>query len=107
MLRIGVGFATDRRTSTRQGHAAPIVTVAQDGTGRIWSTETGELFDAVLFHRNHCMSVDWDAATGLIATCGEDATIRLWEQSGRLVADVPQPGDLESCRFSPVGGLVA
>lgn len=84
-----------------------LVTVAQDGTGRVWGTESGELLDAVLLHRNHCMSVDWDAVTGLIATCGEDSTIRVWDAEGNLVADCPQPGDLESCRWAPEGRLVA
>jgi WD40 repeat protein len=84
-----------------------LVTVAQDGTGRLWSAETGELHDAVLCHRNHCMSVDWNPTSGLISTCGEDSTIRLWDPRGTLVADIPQPGDLESCRWAPDGELLA
>lgn len=86
---------------------ATIVTVSEDGTGRIWDSLNSALRPVLLTHADHCMSVDWNSGQPIIASCGEDATIRLWSPSGSLVAEWPQPGDLEMVRFSPDGRLLA
>jgi WD40 repeat protein len=82
-----------------------LVTVSQDGTGRIWSLPTGTLDRRVLFHSDHCMSVDF--ADGVLATCGEDAMIKLWGPDGVLRSELPQAGHAEMCRWSPDGRLLA
>jgi dipeptidyl aminopeptidase/acylaminoacyl peptidase len=84
-----------------------LVTVSEDGTGRIWHVADERLEDVVLAHADHLMSADWNPRTGVIATCGEDATIRLWDKAGKSIDEWPQPGDLEMCRWSPDGHLLA
>jgi WD40 repeat protein len=82
-----------------------LVTVSQDGTGRIWDVPTGTLDHRTLFHSDHCMSVDF--ADGVLATCGEDAMIKLWGPDGTLRRELPQAGHAEMCRWSPDGKLLA
>ncbi|MET9802587.1 WD40 repeat domain-containing protein [Streptomyces sp. NPDC006368] len=83
-----------------------VVTVSQDGTGRIWDIRTGVIADGVIFHADHCMSVD-ASPTGILASCGEDSAIRLWNTDGSLLRDLPQAGHAEMCRWSPDGTLLA
>lgn len=83
-----------------------VVAVSQDGTGRIWNLRTRRLEHSALTHVDHCMSVD-AGETGLIATCGEDATIRIWDASGNARAVLGQAGHAEMCRWSPDGTLLA
>ena len=82
-----------------------IVTVSQDGTGRIWDLSTGTLDERVLFHSDHCMSVD--VADGVLVTCGEDAKIKFWQADGTLHRELAQAGHAEMCRWSPSGTTLA
>lgn len=82
-----------------------LVTVSQDGTGRVWDLAEGRLLDTVLSHTDHCMYVD--ALRDTVATCGEDAAIRIWDGSGALTAELRQAGHAEMCRWSPNGDLLA
>lgn len=82
-----------------------LVTVSQDGTGRIWEIADGRLRDVVLSHADHCMYVD--ASSGAVATCGEDAFIRIWDHTGACVAELRQAGHAEMCRWSPDGSRLA
>lgn len=84
-----------------------LVTVSQDGTGRVWDVEGGRLEEVCFTHTDHCMSVDATADGAYVATCGEDATIRLWESSGTLLRILDRAGHAEMCRFSPDGALLA
>ena len=84
-----------------------LVTVSQDGTGRVWDVEAGRLEEVCFTHTDHCMSVDATADGAYVATCGEDATIRLWESSGTLLRILDRAGHAEMCRFSPGGTLLA
>jgi WD40 repeat protein len=84
-----------------------LTTVSEDGTGRIWMRPNYALHDTILVHSDHCMSVDCHPTKQLIATCGEDASIKIWDSSGNLIANWSQPGDLETVRWSPNGETLA
>ncbi|WP_371580452.1 WD40 repeat domain-containing protein [Streptomyces sp. NBC_01314] len=82
-----------------------LVTVSQDGTGRMWDLTDSTLRDVVLGHADHCMFVD--ALPDTIATCGEDAVIRIWGADGTRIAELGQAGHAEMCRWSPDGRILA
>lgn len=83
-----------------------LVTVSEDGTGRVWNVVSGQLADMTFFHPDYCKSAD-ASSSGLITTCGLDSMIRLWRPDGSLALEVSQPGEVETCRWSPDGGSLA
>jgi len=85
-----------------------LVTVSEDGAGRIWSVPRYELSDGLLMHEDHCMSVDWRPhGRPLIASCGEDAYLRLWSENGTSAGSWKYPGALEIVRWHPSGRWLA
>jgi WD40 repeat protein len=87
----GVAFSPDGRTLAGVG-AAPHATV------RLWDLESGTEA-AWKGHSGDVHSLAFSPARSLLATCGEDGTVRLWDYS----ADTP---DVQVLGRGPFGGAV-
>jgi WD40 repeat protein len=59
-----------------------VITVSEDGTGRIWDAETGQAIGDQLSHRHQIEAVDLNER--LILTGGHDRTVRLWDKETGL-----------------------
>lgn len=60
----------DVNSMTWLGDEELLVTVSEDGTGRKWSAMSGRLYDGMIYHDNHVMSVDWSSTLDILASCG-------------------------------------
>ncbi len=59
-------------------------------------------------HDGLVLQVDWSAATGLLASCGEDGRYKVWDAFGRaLYTAHALPHPLTSLAWSPDGALLA
>ncbi len=79
-----------------------IVTVSEDGTGRLWNSRTGQPEGDAMLHRNQATSVQL-GPNGLLLTASWDRTARLWDgRTGRPFGPaLPFPFELGSARWLP------
>lgn len=93
---LGVDFSPDR---------ARIVTASNDGTARLWETETGNLVKELKGHTAVVRSALFSPDGRLIATASNDGTARLWEaDSGRELTTLQgHTKEVRTARFNPDG----
>ncbi len=83
-----------------------IASSSSDGATIVW-TMAGQEQTRLVGHRNRVFSVDVSKA-GLIATGGDDGTVRLWTDQGEpLPIPMSHPGWVLNVRFSPDGQTIA
>jgi WD40 repeat protein len=66
-----------------------LITVSEDGTGRIWSIRTGEVIGRELHHREQVLDLDLRSNPQLAVTSSADGTARIWNgENGEPVSPV-------------------
>jgi WD40 repeat protein len=85
-----------------------IVTASDDGTARIWDTQTGRSLHVLRGHTHRVTSAAFSTDGRLVATASRDGTARLWSaDSGKSLHVLPgHAGEVSSAVFSPDGRLV-
>ena len=85
-----------------------IVTGDDDGTVRLWHTQTGQEIRQFIGHTNLVNSVMFSPDGRHILTAGIDNTARLWDvESGEEVRRITGLGAIWSARYSPDGQYIA
>lgn len=115
-----VGSGAERLAfSPGQNPAVPYLLAAatKDGSAQLWDALGGQRLFTWQAHQKGARSVAFSPASGILATTGGDAMLRLWDLS-KLADDPPQAPVLQTemiggayaipdARFSPDGSLVA
>lgn len=86
-----------------------VVSVSNDGTGRIWDfVFSGQCLAVLEGHRDFVSAVAITADGRTVVTAAWDESVRLWNlQDGSIIREVPAPGvSISSVSLSP-NGLVA
>jgi WD40 repeat protein len=78
-----------------------------DRTLRVWDVATGRLLRTSTGHRQGIVGLDVRRSDGLIATGGDDATIRLWRGDGTPVRTIDAGQFVDAVAFSPNGQWLA
>lgn len=90
--------------------AGKIVTLTHDNAIRIWSLSSGELLLEIEGpHGDWARSIDLSANGGLLVSCGDDSSIRLWDaERGAEIRKIALGGSWIKCvRFDGSGSIVA
>jgi WD40 repeat protein len=56
-----------------------LATASEDGTARIWNTDTGEEINQLVGHEGGVNQAIWSPEGNLVATAGDDGSLRIWE----------------------------
>jgi WD40 repeat protein len=99
-----VAFTPDGRTLAAVGDA-PNLDI------RLWDLETGQETTCP-GHAGRVLGLAFSPATPLVATCGEDGTVRLWDRTGgasavRTIGPGPFGGAVRAVAFTPDGRYLA
>src|SRR5262249_54206996 len=98
-----VAFSPDGHTLASVGDAPEAV--------RLWNLETGEE-RTWQGHTGHVNGLAFSPSAPLLATCGEDGAVRLWDLAGpdapvQVVGPGPFGGGVRSVAFTPDGRYLA
>ncbi len=82
-----------------------LVASGQDGTGRVWNTETGKEEHTLVGHTNQILSVAYTPDGSRVVTGGADGTLRFWDPATgeELLALRWESLGLDRVEFSPDG----
>jgi WD40 repeat protein len=99
-----VAFSSDGRTLAAVGDAP-------ESAVRLWDLDTGQE-TTWPGHTGHVLGVAFAPAAPLLATCGEDGTVRLWDRNGgtpgvRTIGPGPFGGAVRAVAFTPDGRYLA
>ena len=62
-----------------------------DGTIKLWNTETGEKVSSVQAHANYCYSITGRETDSTTFSCGEDASLLIWNPQTNLTENFDLP----------------
>ena len=89
------------------GHTLAAVGDAPEAAVRLWDLDTGQetTWDG---HTGHITGLAFSPSAPLLATCGADGTVRLWERTAdgpraRVIGPGPFGGPVRSVAFTPDG----
>jgi WD40 repeat protein/tRNA A-37 threonylcarbamoyl transferase component Bud32 len=89
------------------GHTLAAVGDAPEAAVRLWDLDTGQetTWEG---HTGHVAGLAFSPSAPLLATCGEDGTVRLWERTAdgrraRTIGPGPFGGPVRSVAFTPDG----
>ncbi|MFF0611646.1 pentapeptide repeat-containing protein [Nocardia tengchongensis] len=90
-------------------HGDRVAGISWDGTVRIWSAAGGPPLHRLDLHRGRLWCVAVDAATGMLATAGDDLVIQLWDitSGAHLHTLHGHRNRVRSLAFDPTGRLLA
>jgi WD40 repeat protein len=81
-----------------------IVSASEDGTLRLWNSETGAEFAVLRKHQNSVTCGVFSPDGKEILSASTDGTLRLWDaKTGTEIGLVGYTGWIDSCAFSPDG----
>lgn len=69
-----------------------LASASDDGTVRVWNLHTGSEAAKWDAHDDGALDVQWHA-TGALATAGRDGRVRVWDATGKKVADLGPAAD--------------
>jgi WD40 repeat protein/serine/threonine protein kinase len=88
----------------------PVVAVtSDDGTARLWDSETGRPVGEPLSHRGRVDCLAFDPEGNMVATASQDGTVRLWDAGTGLPIGPPleHRGPVLALAFGPHGRRLA
>nr|WP_281423579.1 WD40 repeat domain-containing protein [Nocardia tengchongensis] len=90
-------------------HGDRVAGISWDGTVRIWSAAGGPPLHRLDLHRGRLWCLAVDAATGMLATAGDDLVIQLWDitSGAHLHTLHGHRNRVRSLAFDPAGRLLA
>jgi WD40 repeat protein len=99
-----VAFSPDGRTLAAVGDAP-------ESAVRLWDLDTGQE-TTWPGHTGHVLGLAFSPTAPLLATCGEDGTVRLWDRTGsdpsvRTIGPGPFGGGVRAVAFTPDGRYLA
>ena|GEM_PF-5457220 len=75
-----------------------LLTVGQDGTGRVWDVDAGDVLHVLRGHRGTATAAQWSADASTVLTSGVDGTVRAWDAgtgaAGVVLTGLPGPAAL-------------
>ena len=80
-----------------------LATASDDGTARLWSTETFEVKQTLKGHTAAVRSVAFSSDGDLVATASLDRTVRIWTNTGESRATVKHPRPVYTAAFTESG----
>jgi len=98
-------------SATWSPDGARVVTAGQDGTARLWDTQTGRELAPLSGHKDRVNAVTFSPDGQLVVTASQDGTARLWAldtraTTGKALAVLQHNGGVLSAAFSPDGRLL-
>ncbi|MFK7970908.1 MAG: WG repeat-containing protein [Bacteroidia bacterium] len=94
---LGVAFSPDEEL---------LVTVGADGVGIVTEVQTEIRVAVLVGHRGPIHSVDVHPLGGIIATAGNDSTLRLWDMTGVQLSEVVFKHGITSAVFAHTGDFL-
>ena len=55
-----------------------VVSGSEDGVVHLWDIQKGDILQRLRGHSGPVFDVSWSASQSILASCGEDRTVRIW-----------------------------
>jgi WD40 repeat protein len=109
--RFAVPTAVNQVAFAPDGRTLAAVCDAPEPAVRLWDLDTGRE-TTWPGHTGHVLGLAFSPSAPLLATCGEDGTVRLWDRTGaapevRTIGPGPFGGPVRAVAFTPDGRYLA
>ncbi len=87
--------------------ASEMLTSCSDGAVILWEAATGKELQRFIGHTNDVKQARFHPGSKMVATVSEDKTLRLWNLSGKELANISHPDYVTSIAFNRDGSRIA